>query len=178
MSEARRKFMMSELGNARTLQAVMLAGLGLAVLLSGGSARAQTSRLAATPPMGWNTWYAFGCHISEALVKAQADALIANGMRAAGYRYVDLDDYWQGTRDAQGNIHPSAAFPDMKELGAYLHAHGLKCGSCATTKGPLPATTWTAGPSSMGSDWPSSSRASRSRTATRRVSTLGCATSA
>lgn len=106
----------------------LLAGLGLAVILSSGFAKAQTPRLAATPYMGWNTWYAFGCKDTDAEVRAAADAMISNGMKAAGYDYVDLDDCWQGARDAQGKIHPNASFPDMKALGDYLHARGFKFG--------------------------------------------------
>ncbi|MDE3178890.1 MAG: glycoside hydrolase family 27 protein [Acidobacteriota bacterium] len=103
--------------------------LGACILFAPAAhALARTTKLAPTPPMGWNTWYAFGCKIAEAQVRAEADALMANGMKEAGYNYVNLDDCWQGTRDAQGNIHPSANFPDMKGLADYLHAHGFKFG--------------------------------------------------
>ncbi len=104
----------------------MLASLCLAMALAAGSLRAQS--LAATPPMGWNTWYAFGCHATDAEVRAAADAMATNGMRAAGYQYVNLDDCWQGKRDAKGFIHPNARFPDMKALADYLHRMGLKFG--------------------------------------------------
>jgi alpha-galactosidase len=42
--------------------------------------------------------------------------------------YVNIDDTWEGQRDAQGNIHPNAKFPDMKALGDYIHSKGLKFG--------------------------------------------------
>ncbi|HUY13458.1 MAG TPA: glycoside hydrolase family 27 protein [Terriglobia bacterium] len=83
----------------------------------------QPPKLASVPPMGWNTWYAFGCHISADVVRAQVDQMVANGMKAAGYRYVNLDDCWQGSRDAQGVIHPNSHFPDVKALADYVHAH-------------------------------------------------------
>ena len=35
------------------------------------------------------------CNIDENLVKALADTFLANGMAAAGYRYVNIDDCWQ-----------------------------------------------------------------------------------
>jgi alpha-galactosidase len=108
--------------------AVVMASLGLAVILLAGSARAQTSKLAVTPPMGWNTWYAFGCHVTEAQVRATVDAMVSNGMKAAGYEYVSLDDCWQGKRDAKGFIHPNDRFPDMKALADYVHSHGFKFG--------------------------------------------------
>ena len=42
--------------------------------------------------------------------------------------YVNIDDGWQGTRDAEGVLHPNAKFPDMKALADYVHARGLKLG--------------------------------------------------
>jgi alpha-galactosidase len=89
---------------------------------------AQKPQLASTPPMGWNSWNHFRCHVSDPLVRAQADAMVRTGMRAAGYVYVNIDDCWQGERDAGGVIHPSAQFPDMKGLADYLHNKGLKLG--------------------------------------------------
>jgi alpha-galactosidase len=49
-------------------------------------------------------------------------------MREAGYVYVNVDDTWQGKRDAQGVIQPNQKFPDMKALGDYIHSKGLKFG--------------------------------------------------
>jgi alpha-galactosidase len=86
------------------------------------------SPLAKTPPMGWNSWNHFGCKITDAIVRAQADAMIATGMRAAGYEYVNIDDCWEGKRDSQGFIHPNSKFPDMKSLADYVHSKGLKLG--------------------------------------------------
>src|SRR5690348_4930312 len=60
--------------------------------------------LALTPPMGWNSWNHFACNVSASLIERQADAMVASGMKAAGYRYVIIDDCWQVGRDANGNI--------------------------------------------------------------------------
>jgi alpha-galactosidase len=84
--------------------------------------------LAATPPMGWNSWNHFAGKVTEADVKAAADALVSSGLRDKGYIYVNIDDTWQGERDAKGFIHPNSRFPDMKALAAYVHARGLKLG--------------------------------------------------
>jgi alpha-galactosidase len=86
--------------------------------------------LAPTPPMGWNSWNKFGCNVSEALIRQQADAMVASGMQAAGYRYIVIDDCWQKSRDAEGNIQPDPErFPSgMKALADYVHAKGLKFG--------------------------------------------------
>ena len=91
--------------------------------------------LAATPPMGWNSWNKFGCNVSEKLVKEMADAMAASGMADAGYEYIVIDDCWQVDRDADGNIVPDPErFPSgMKALADYIHGLGLKFGlySCA-----------------------------------------------
>lgn len=86
--------------------------------------------LALTPPMGWNSWNKFGCDINEDLIKQTADAMIASGMKDAGYLYVVIDDCWQVSRDANGNIVPDPKrFPSgMKGLADYIHAKGLKFG--------------------------------------------------
>lgn len=91
-------------------------------------ARAGAAQIARTPPMGWNTWYAFGCKPSDAIVRTQMQALISDGLKAAGYQYINLDDCWQGSRDLRGIIHPNSNFPDMKALASYVHAQGLKFG--------------------------------------------------
>ena len=84
--------------------------------------------LAATPPMGWNSWNHFAGRVTDADVRAAADALVSTGMRDAGYVYVNIDDTWEGKRDAHGVIHPNNKFPDMKALADYVHARRLKLG--------------------------------------------------
>ncbi len=97
---------------------------------------AQT-KLAVTPPMGWNSWNHFAERVTDADVRTAADMLVSTGMRDAGYVYVNVDDTWQGTRDAQGVLHPNSRFPDMKALGDYIHSKGLKFGIYS---GPGPKT--------------------------------------
>jgi alpha-galactosidase len=86
--------------------------------------------VAATPPMGWNSWNKFGCDVSEDLIRQMADAMVASGMKDAGYQYVVIDDCWQVARDAQGNIQPDPKrFPSgIKALADYMHGKGLKFG--------------------------------------------------
>ncbi len=84
--------------------------------------------LAKTPPMGWNSWNKFHGDVSDKIVRAVADAMVTSGMRDAGYIYVNIDDTWQGQRDAQGNITPNEKFPDMKALAKYVHSKRLKLG--------------------------------------------------
>ncbi|MGB7267448.1 MAG: glycoside hydrolase family 27 protein [Terracidiphilus sp.] len=106
---------------------------------------AQSQRVASTPPMGWNSWNHFQNKIDDKIIRAQADAMVSSGMRDAGYEYVNIDDTWQGKRDAQGFIHANTRFPDMKGLADYVHSKGLKLGiysspgakTCAGYEGSL-----------------------------------------
>jgi alpha-galactosidase len=84
--------------------------------------------LVRTPPMGWNSWNKFAGRVTAEDVKGMADAMASNGMKAAGYRYINIDDTWEGERDAQGNITTNKKFPDMKALADYVHSKGLKLG--------------------------------------------------
>jgi alpha-galactosidase len=86
--------------------------------------------LARTPPMGWNSWNKFGCDVSESLIRGVADQMVSSGMKDAGYQYVVIDDCWQVSRDAQGNIQiDTKNFPSgMKALADYVHSKGLKFG--------------------------------------------------
>jgi alpha-galactosidase len=93
-----------------------------------GCAMAADSTLAVAPPMGWNSWNRFACKVTAEDVRAAADAIASNGMMAAGYVYVNIDDCWQGDRDEQGRIRPNAKFADMKGLVDYIHSKGLKAG--------------------------------------------------
>ena len=102
------------------------------LLLAGAqtNALAVGNGLARTPPMGWNSWNKFACNVSEQLIKEIADAMVASGMKKAGYQYVNIDDCWQVSRDSAGNIVADPIrFPGgMKALADYVHAKGLKLG--------------------------------------------------
>ncbi|MBO9711711.1 NPCBM/NEW2 domain-containing protein [Sphingomonas sp.] len=100
---------------------------------------AYTRGAAERPPMGWNSWNAFGSNIDEAKLMGSARVIVDSGLAAKGYRYVDLDDGWWLKRDlATGRIvirtatFPSAAMPDgstsFRPLTDRLHAMGLKAG--------------------------------------------------
>jgi len=100
------------------------------VLLGATAPGAKADTLAATPPMGWNSWNKFGCNVSEKLVRETADAMAANGMKDAGYQYIVIDDCWQVKRDDKGRIvpDPERFSSGMKALADYVHAKGLKFG--------------------------------------------------
>jgi alpha-galactosidase len=107
----------------------ILTFLAIAMLLAlPPVAKAQSEQLAATPPMGWNNFNHFKNHVDDGDVRAAADVMVSSGMRDAGYIYVNIDAFWEGPRDAQGNITSNARFPDMKALADYIHSKGLKFG--------------------------------------------------
>lgn len=110
--------------------------------------------LALTPPMGWNSWYIYYDHVTDAAMRAAADALISSGMADFGYSYVNIDDCWAvlpgssnpelggEPRDAAGNIRTNARFPDMRALTDYIHSLGLKAG-IYTSPGPTTCAGYT-----------------------------------
>src|SRR2546430_8832362 len=100
------------------------------VALLAPSTLSQTSLLAPTPPMGWNSWNKFGCNVSDKLIREMAEAMVSSGMQAAGYQYVNIDDCWQVSRDAQGTIvaDPQRFPSGMKALADHVHGKGLKLG--------------------------------------------------
>ncbi len=95
------------------------------------SGRALENGLARTPPMGWNSWNKYACKgLNEKVVRETADAMASNGMKDAGYQYIVMDDCWQTSRDAQGNIvaDPERFPSGIKALADYVHSRGLKFG--------------------------------------------------
>ena len=117
-----------------SLVALALASLPL---LTVGSPQASAQSVAQTPPMGWNSWNFFFAKVTDKDIRASADQIVATGMRDAGYVYVNIDDAWQGKRDAEGVLHSNEKFPDMKALADYVHSKGLKIGIYS---GPGPKT--------------------------------------
>ena len=112
--------------------ALLIAAVGaVAVLQTASPALALNNGVARTPPMGWDSWNTFGCNINETLIRQMADAIVANGMRELGYRYVVVDDCWfNPNRDSAGNLQGDPTrFPSgMRALGDYLHSRGLLFG--------------------------------------------------
>jgi alpha-galactosidase len=87
--------------------------------------------------MGWNSWNYFFAKVTDKDIRASADQIVSTGMKDAGYIYVNIDDSWEGKRDATGLLHTNEKFPDMKALADYVHSKGLKIGIYS---GPGPLT--------------------------------------
>jgi alpha-galactosidase len=116
---------------SRHLMIAVLIALGIACGNGTTAAQSASGRsLAPTPPMGWNSWNKFACNVSEELIRETADAMVSSGMQAAGYQYVNIDDCWQVSRDAQGTIvaDPTRFPSGIKALADYVHGKGLKLG--------------------------------------------------
>ena len=110
----------------RSVLLCLIAFFGLAPLTL---AQAQPATpLALTPPMGWNSWNWFARTVTDKDIRQAADLMVSSGMRDAGYVYVNIDDAWEGQRDANGVLHSNEKFPDMKALADYVHGKGLKLG--------------------------------------------------
>lgn len=86
------------------------------------------SGICLTPPLGWNSWNCFHGDIDEKKICGAADAMVATGLIDHGWTYINMDEHWQGGRDAVGNIQSNAKIPDLKYLVDYIHGKGLKIG--------------------------------------------------
>jgi alpha-galactosidase len=96
--------------------------------------------LALTPPLGWNSWNAWGNTVTAERVRLSADGMVASGLHRQGYTYINIDDVWEGglrptrpydleaSRDANGDPVTNERFPDMKGLVDHIHSLGLKAG--------------------------------------------------
>ena len=97
------------------------------LIAAGWTASAQQRK---TPIMGWSSWNTYRVNISDTLIKRQADAIVATGLKDAGYTYINIDDGFFGYRDEQGEMHAHPQrFPGgMKAVADYIHSLGLKAG--------------------------------------------------
>ncbi len=112
------------------------------------SARAEADRLALTPTMGWNPWNTFGEEPQdEKLIREIAEALVASGMKDAGYAYVGPDEGRCFSRGPDGKLAPNLArYPSgLRGLGDHIHRLGLKYflytdAGTETCSGAMPGT--------------------------------------
>jgi alpha-galactosidase len=110
------------------------------------------------PPLGWNSWNAFGCNINETKFLTAATTLVDSGLKDAGYEYVNgrnhcshafyvrihqivscwlfvtlVDDCWS-VKDHRNPISSRLVpdpvkFPDgIDGMAVKIHAKGLKMG--------------------------------------------------
>ncbi|KAF7361933.1 hypothetical protein MVEN_00538300 [Mycena venus] len=82
-----------------------------------------------TPALGWNSWNAYACSISEAKILAAANQFVSLGLKAAGYQYINIDDCWSVmARNSTNNqiIPDPTKFPNgIASIASQVHALGL-----------------------------------------------------
>jgi alpha-galactosidase len=120
---------------------LLSANLGLPAL-----AQLAAAQVAPTPPLGWNSWDAYGLTIDEAQYRANVEVLA--GLKQFGWQYGVIDEGWymqdpfapnvparKYVWDDQGQLIPAVnRFPSsangagFKPLADWVHAQGLKFG--------------------------------------------------
>ncbi|WP_432066182.1 NPCBM/NEW2 domain-containing protein [Streptomyces sp. C10-9-1] len=138
MAPNSRKNRRAAVGLATTL-ALVGSGLAATAVVAGISlatatpAAALQNSLARTPQMGFNNWNSTHCRpdFNEAMVKGMADLFVSQGLKKAGYTYINLDDCWAlPRRDGNGDlVADPERFPSgIRALADYVHSKGLKFG--------------------------------------------------
>lgn len=82
------------------------------------------------PTMGWSSWNTFALNISDKIIEGQADAMVSQGLKEAGYQYINIDDgFWDGrAKDGQLIINRKRFPNGMRAVADYIHKLGLKAG--------------------------------------------------
>jgi hypothetical protein len=130
------------------LAVFLILGSSVRLLAAGPAEHDSSSVMAATPPMGWNSWDGYGTTVKESDVKANAQWL-AKHLKSSGWQYVVVDMEWFVTNptpegnskksdyslDDSGRYTPAVnRFPSaangagFKPLADYVHSLGLKFG--------------------------------------------------
>jgi hypothetical protein len=131
-------------GLVAVLAAVPLAAV--AVVSVPTTANAQDNGVGLTPPLGWSSWSAIRHNPTAATIEAQADAMKNSGLAAAGFQYVNLDDFYYICPGSQGpdvdaygrwvtdpvKFPPSGTTDGINVVADYVHRDGLKFGLYVT----------------------------------------------
>ncbi len=120
----------------KALIALIVLGLGISLVAAlpclqspAEKFHAEADGLALTPPMGWYPWNIFGEEPqNEKLIKEIVDALVASGLKDAGYSYVGPDEGICFFRGPDGKLATNLErYPSgLRGLGDYIHRKGLK----------------------------------------------------
>ena len=133
----------------RTLATAAL--LAAAAALAAGalhatSAEAESNGVGATPALGWSSWSFIRHDPTAGKIDAQADAMKNSGLAAAGFQYVNVDDFWYQCPGSQGpnvdrngrwvtdtaKFPPSGTTNGIAVVADHVHADGLKFGLYVT----------------------------------------------
>lgn len=82
------------------------------------------------PPMGWNSWNAFGSNNTEALTRAMVDKIKELELDKLGYKFIVLDDGCYKPERVNGRlVSDEVKFASgFNAMSDYVHSHGLKFG--------------------------------------------------
>lgn len=126
----------------------------LAVVTSNGAGR--------LPPMGWNSYNAYGGAVTREKFVRTGEQFLSLGLKELGYEYVNVDEGWQSKIGRDNHtlqiMHDEDRFPGgMAATAQDIHALGLKMGiysdsgthTCGLSPGSLyyeeiDAATWAA----------------------------------
>ncbi len=126
--------------------AVAVVSAAAALTVATVPARAESNGVGLTPLLGWSTWNVIGRGPTAANVEAQAAALKSSGLLAAGYNYVNVDDFYYECPGSQGPavdqfgrwVTDPAKFPTvngvpgLEVVANYVHSLGEKIGFYVT----------------------------------------------
>eukprot|EP00939_MAST-03C_sp_MAST-3C-sp1_P001527 g1527.t1 len=93
--------------------------------------RASSSSIRSPPQLGWASYNAFGVHVTDAEIRATADALVYLGLSHLGYHFLVIDDQWQNQSRAENGslVANPGKFPHgIASLAEYVHSKGLGLG--------------------------------------------------
>lgn len=124
-----------------------------ALLLGTSVPNASAQPAAIEPPvMGWSSWNTYRIHINEELIKSQADAMVARGLKDAGYLFINVDDGFFGHRDESGKLqtHPERFPNGLKCVADYIHTKGLKAGIYSDAGSNTCGSIWDKDPNGVG----------------------------
>jgi alpha-galactosidase len=127
---------------------VLLGGLFSATVMTVATpAQAESNGVGTTPAMGWSSWSFIRHNPTAAGIEAQAAAMVSSGLAAAGYDYVNIDDFWYDCPGGQGPdvdsngrwVTNATEFPPSSSgengiavVADYVHSLGLKFGLYVT----------------------------------------------
>jgi hypothetical protein len=121
--------------------AAALLSLPMAAVAAPGTARAEDNGVGRKPLLGWSSWSFVRRNPTAATIEAQADAMKASGLGRAGFKYVNVDDFWYPCPGGQGPdvdrygrwVVDTTKFPDgMKAVADHVHHDGFKFGLYVT----------------------------------------------
>jgi len=113
----------------------------LGLVLAGQGAWAQAAapaKIAATPPMGWNSWDAYGLTITEEQFRANVEFEAAK-LKPFGWNYAVIDEGWFFF-NPQDRPHPDALHYAVDNYGRYIPVPARFPSSASLPRGTMAAS--------------------------------------